>query len=173
MRGVCGVNFSRFSAPLVGSPGNPVSLRRRREEETKSQRVKESKRRRDKKTKRQSDEGTKRRRDEGTKRGRDKGTRRRKPRHLLFVSSSPPLHLLFTSSLPLNSFNSCTKTFARFVFHNSFTQRTPLCESSVKVNVEGKVRVGGKGRGCAVTLITTQPRQIMFLDVIHTYSYFT
>ena len=79
--------------------------RRGRDEETKRQREEKRKRQRDKKTKRgreeerkgQRDEGTKRLRDEGTKRGRDKGTRRRKPRHLLFVYSSPPLHLLFTA----------------------------------------------------------------------------
>ena len=119
----------------------------------------ETKRRRDKKSKSQRDEGTKSRRDKGTKGQRDEETKRRREEETKgqedenhVTSYSCPLHLLFTSSLPLNSFNSCTKTFARFVFHNSFTQRTPLCESSVKVNVGGKVRVGGKGRGCAVNL---------------------
>ena len=58
MRGECGVNFSRFSAPLVGSPGESCvaeKMKSQRDEETKSQKVKESKRRRDKKTKRQRD----------------------------------------------------------------------------------------------------------------------
>ena len=65
----------------------------------------------------------------------------------LFVFSSLPL---FDSSfLPL--FVSLTLSllvchpFARFVSKTVLHQRTPLRERSVKVNVGGKVRVGGKG----------------------------
>ena len=87
MRCVCGVKFSRFSAPLVGSPGESCVA-----EKTKSQRDKGTKRQRDKGSKRQRDEETKRgreeerkgrreeetkgRRDKGSKRGRDKGTKK-------------------------------------------------------------------------------------------------
>lgn len=139
----CGVNFSRFSATLVGSPGNPVSLRRRRVKERKRQKDEESKSQRDEGTKGQREEGrkgrrdkgTKKGRDKGTKRGRDKGTRRRKPRHLLFVSYSLPLHRPIRSIL----FNLCPKTFARFVFKTVLHQRTPLRERSVKVKVGGKL----------------------------------
>ena len=125
MRGVCGVNVSRFSAPLVGSPGESCvaektkrrrdeetkglrvkGTKRGREEETKGQRVKETKSQRDKGTKSQRDEGTKSQRVKETKSQRDKGTRRRKPRHLLFTSYSPPIRVLFTASSPPNSFNS-------------------------------------------------------------------
>ena len=162
MRCECGVNFSRFSAPLVGSPGDPVSLRRRRDEDRKSPRDKKTKRQRDKGTKGQREEGrkggrdeeskgqrdeeTKRRRGKGTKRGRDEGTRRRKPRHLLFTSYSCPLHRLFTAQFVQILFNSCPKTFARFVSKTVLRQGTPLRESSVKVNVGGKVGVGGTGK---------------------------
>ena len=163
MRGESGVNFSLFLLLLSVRMGNSVSLRRRREEETKSQRVKESKRRRDKKTKRQSDEGSKRQREEETKRRRDKKTKRRRdeerkrqrdektktaspPIHLLFTSYSCPLHRLFTAQFVQILFNSCPKTFARFVSKTVLHQRTPLCESSVKVNVGGKVGAGGTGK---------------------------
>ena len=115
--------------------GNPVSLRRRRVKETNSQIVKESNSQRVKESKRQRDKETKSQRDEGTKRGRDKGTRRRKPRHLLFVSYSLPLHRPIRSIL----FNLCPKIFARFVFKTVLHNRTPLCESSVKVDVGGKL----------------------------------
>ena len=121
------------------------------DEEKKRQKVKESKSQRDEGTKRQRDKGTKgqreegrkgrrdkgskKGRDKGTKRGRDKGTRRRKPRHLLFVSYSLPLHRPIRSIL----FNLCPKTFARFVSKTVLHNRTPLCESSVKVDVGGKL----------------------------------
>ena len=131
MRGEFCVNVSRFSAPLVGSYGESCVAEK-------------TKRRRDKKSKGQRDEETKSRRGKGTKRGRDEGTRRRKPRHLLFTSYSPPIHLLFTSySCPLHLlftsqfvqflFNSCPKTFVRFVSKTVLHQGTPFRERSVKV----------------------------------------
>ena len=78
MRGVCGVKFSRFSAPLVGSSGESCvaeKTKRQRDKGTKSQKDKERKGQRVKKSKSQRDEGTKRLRDKGTKRGRDKETK--------------------------------------------------------------------------------------------------
>ena len=148
MRGVCGVKFSRFSAPLVGSPGDPVSLRRRRD--------KERKRGRDKKTKSQRDKGTKRRRVEEAKGRREEETKGREdenrvtsyspPIHFLFTSYSCPLHLLFTSQFVQFLFNSCPKTFARFVSKTVLHQGTPFRERSVKEDVGGKVGVGDTGR---------------------------
>ena len=126
--------------------------KRRRDKKTKSQKDKEtkrgrdegSKRRRDEETKSQRDEGTKRRKDEETKGRREEGTRRRKPRHLLFTSYS--CRVLFTSQFVQFLFNSCPKTFARFVSKTVLHNRTPLRERSVKVNVGGKVGVGGTGK---------------------------
>ena len=66
MRGECGVNVSRFSAPLVGSSGESCVA-----EKTKSQREEETKRLRVKKTKSQRDEETKGRRVEETKSQKD------------------------------------------------------------------------------------------------------
>ena len=107
-----------------------------RVKETKGQRVKETKRLRVKETKGLRDEESKRQRDEERKRRRDEKTK----------TASPPIHLLFTSySCPLhrpirsNLFNSCPKTFERFVFKTVLHQRTPLRESSVKVKVGGKL----------------------------------
>ena len=143
MRGECGVNFSRFLLLLSVRMGNSVSLRRRR--------VKERKRQRDEESKRQRDEGRKRRRVKETKSQRDKGSKRRReeetkgredenrvtsyspPIHLLFVSSSPPLHRLFTAQFVQILFNSCPKTFARFVSKTVLHNRTPFRERSVKV----------------------------------------
>ena len=109
----------------------------------------ESKRGRDKKTKSQRDKGTKRRRVEEAKGRREEETKGREdenrvtsyspPIHFLFTSYSCPLHLLFTSQFVQFLFNSCPKTFARFVSKTVLHQRTPLCESSVKVNVGGKL----------------------------------
>ena len=186
MRGESGVNVSRFSAPLVGSPGNPVSLRRgrvketkrRRDKGTKSQRDKgikrlrvegtkgqrdeETKRRREEETKRQKDKERKRGREEGAKRRRDKKTKRRRDeerkrqRDKKTKTTSPPIRVLFTSSSPplYRSIRSIRvqKHSRDSFFTTVLHQGTPLCESSVKVNVEGTVRVGGKGRGCAVNL---------------------
>ena len=150
MRGESGVNVSRFSAPLVGSYGESCvaeKTKRGRDKKTKRLRDKETKGLRDEESKRQRDEERKRRRDKKTKRGRgketkgqrDEGTKGQEDENHV-TSYSCPLHLLFTSSLPLNSFNSCTKTFARFVSKTVLHQRTPLRESSVKV------RAGGTGR---------------------------
>ena len=131
MRGVCGVKFSRFSAPLVGSPGESCvaeKTKRGRDEETKGQRDKGSKSQRVKETKGQRDKGSKRQRVKETKRGRDKGTRRRKPRHLLFTSYSPPIHLLFVSSSPplhrpirSNLIQFVSKNIREIRVQNSFT----------------------------------------------------
>ena len=111
MRGECGVNVSRFSAPLVGSPGESCvaeKTKRQRVKETKGQRVKETKGRRVKETKSQRDKGSKRRRDEERKGREDENrvTSYSPPIHLLFTSYSPPIRVLFTSSSPPNSFNS-------------------------------------------------------------------
>ena len=129
-------------------PGNPVSLRRRREEETKRQRVKEtkgqrvkgSKRQRVKETKGQRDKGSKRRREEETKGREDENrvTSYSPPIHLLFTSYSCPLHRLFTAQFVQILFNSCPKTFARFVSKTVLHQGTPLRERSVKVTLVAK-----------------------------------
>ena len=152
-----------------------MSLRRRREEETKSQRDKETKRRREEERKGQRDEESKRQRVKETKSQKDEGTKsqrvkeskrlkvketkgqrdeeRKRQRDEKTKTASPPIHLLFTSySCPLhrpirsNLFNSCPKTFERFVSKTVLHQRTPLRERSVKVNVGGKVGVGGTGK---------------------------
>ena len=107
------------------------------DKEKKRQKVKGTKRRRDEESKRQRDEERKRRRDEKTKTASP-------PIHLLFTSYSPPIHLLFTSySCPLHLlftsqfvqflFNSCPKTFVRFVSKTVLHQGTPFRERSVKV----------------------------------------
>ena len=153
MRGESGVNFSLFLLLLSVRPGNPVSLRRRREEETKSQRVKETKRQREeerkgqrdeeskrqrvKETKSQKDEGTKRRRDKKTKRRRDEERKRQRDEKTKTASS--PIRVLFTAQFVQFLFNSCPKTFARFVSKTVLHQRTPFRERSVKVKVGGKL----------------------------------
>ena len=119
----CGVNFSRFPTFLVGSPGEFCVAEK-------------TKRGRDKESKRGREEGAKRRRDEERKRQRDKKTK----------TTSPPIRVLFTAQFVQFLFNSCPKTFARFVSKTVLHNRTPLCESSVKVNVGGKVGVGGTGK---------------------------
>ena len=110
MRGVCGVKFSRFSAPLVGSPGESCvaeKTKRGRDKGSKRQRVKESKGQRDKGSKRQRVKETKGQRDEERKRQRDEKTKTASPPiHLLFTSYSPPIRVLFTASSPPNSFKS-------------------------------------------------------------------
>ena len=153
----CGVNAGWISVDfllfLSVRPGNPVSLRRRRVKETKRGRDKKTKSQRDKETKGQRVKETKGREDE------NRVTSYSPPIHLLFVSSSPPLHRPIRSNL----FNSCPKTFERFVFQNSTLRNTALWEfgkgerrwqsgSGRHRKVEGTVRVGGKGRGCTVNL---------------------
>ena len=158
----CGVyavwNSVDFLLLLSVRMGNPVSLRRQRVKETKSQKDKKTKRQRVKESKRQRDEETKRRRDKGTKSQRDEGTKsqrvketkgqrdeeRKRQRDEKTKTASPPIHLLFTSySCPLhrpirsNLFNSCPKTFERFVFQNSTLRNTASWEV-------GKGDVGGK-----------------------------
>ena len=128
--------------------GRDKERKSQRVKETKGQRVKETKGRRVKETKSQRDKGSKRRREEETKGREDENrvTSYSPPIHLLFVSSSPPLHRLFTAQFVQILFNSCPKTFARFVSKTVLRQGTPLRESSVKVNVGGKVGVGGTGK---------------------------
>ena len=151
MRGEFCVNVSRFSAPLVGSYGESCvaeKTKRGRDKESKRQKVKEKKSPRDKKTKRQRDKKTKRLRVKKTKRRREEETKGREdenrvtsyspPIHLLFVSSSPPLHRLFTAQFVQILFNSCPKTFARFVSKTVLHQGTPLRERSVKVTLVAK-----------------------------------
>ena len=118
MRCECGVNFSRFSAPLVGSYGESCvaeKTKRRRDEETKGLRVKKTKRQKDKERKRgrgketkglrvketkgQRVKETKGRRVKETKSQRDKGSKRRREEETKgredenrVISYSCPLH---------------------------------------------------------------------------------
>ncbi len=114
MRCESGVNVSRFSAPLVGSPGKSCvaeKTKSQRDEETKRLRVKKTKRRREEETKGQRDEETKRQRvketkgqkDEKTKRRRDEERKGREDENRV-TSYSPPIRVV--SSSPPNSFNS-------------------------------------------------------------------
>ena len=157
MRGESGVNFSLFLLLLSVRPGNPVSLRRRRVKETKGRRVKETKGRRDKETKRQRvkerDKETKGQRVKETKGRRVKESKRlkvketkgqrdeerKRQRDEKTKTASPPIRVLFTAQFVQFLFNSCPKTFARFVSKTVLHNRTPLCESSVKVDVGGKL----------------------------------
>ena len=107
-----------------------------RDKGTKSQKDKGSKRRRDKKKKGQRDKGSKRRREEETK-GREDENR--------VTSYSCPLHCLFTAQFVQFLFNSCPKTFERFVFQNSTLRNTASWEVG-KGDVGGKVGVGGTGK---------------------------
>ena len=102
MRGESGVNVSRFSAPLVGSPGNPVSLRRRRVKESKSQRDEETKRRRDKESKRQRVKETKRQRVKETKRRGDEEAERQRVKETKRQRGGDGLFLFYCC--PLNVF---------------------------------------------------------------------
>ena len=143
MRGVCGVKFSRFSAPLVGSYGESCvaeKTKRRRDKKLKGQRDEETKRRRVEEAKGRREEETKGREDE------NRVTSYSPPIHLLFTSYSCPLHRLFTAQFVQILFNSCPKTFERFVSKTVLHQRTPFRERSVKVKVGGKVGVGGTGK---------------------------
>ena len=103
-----------FSAPPVGSYGESCvaeTTKRRREEERKRQRDEEAKGRREEETKGREDENR-------------------------VTSYSPPIHLLFVSCplhLPIRSI------LIQFVSKTVLHQGTPLCESSVKVDVGGKL----------------------------------
>ena len=161
----CGVNAGWMSVDflllLSVRMGNSVSLRRRRDKETKGRRVKKTKRgrvkeskrrrvketkrqkvketksRRDKESKRRRDKKTKRRRDEGTKRGRDEKTK----------TASPPIHLLFVSCplhLPIRSIliQFVSKNICEIRVQNSFTPENTV---SWEVGKGGRRRQSGSG----------------------------
>ena len=132
----------------------PGILCRWEDEERKRQRVKERKRGRGKETKGRREEETKGREDE------NRVTSYSPPIHLLFVSSSPPLHRPIRSNL----IQFVSKNICEIRVQNSFTpgntaswefgegERRWQSGSGRHRKVEGTVRVGGKGRGCAVNL---------------------